>query len=78
MANYCQPCGARGIPPEQFRIIWMDNFYLEWDKDCPCGCGDTPQITLTNRDTGEVKTFSPNEAWVLFGGGPEQVGLMTA
>jgi len=55
----------------------MEHFYLEWDKDCPCGCGDKPSQTLTNSVTGEVRVCTPNEVWVLFGGAEDQVGLMT-
>jgi len=51
--------------------------YIEWDKNCENGCGDKPSITLTNGVTGETREFSPNEVWVLFGGDPEAVGLMT-
>ena len=52
-------------------------FWIEWDWKCLSGCGDTPRITLTNRETGETKVFSFNEVWVLFGGKPDQVGFMT-
>ena len=80
MSNLCQPCGRRHVATEQFRTIWMEEslgLYLEWDKDCFNGCGDKPSITLTNSETGEVKTFSPNEVWELLGGRADQVGLMT-
>ncbi len=77
MSNLCQPCGRSHVNPETSRAIWMENFYLEWDKDCPNGCGDEPSETLTNSETGEVRVCSPNEVWVLFGGGETQVGLMT-
>lgn len=77
MSNLCQPCGRSHIAPESSRIIWMENFYLEWDTDCPYGCGDKPSETLTNSVTGEVRVCTPNEVWVLFGGAEDQVGLMT-
>lgn len=82
MANLCQPCGRRGVAVESFRTIWLNpesefELYIEWDKDCPNGCGNIASITLTNSESGETRDFSPNEVWVLFGGGEDEVGLMS-
>ncbi|MCA9390481.1 hypothetical protein KC571_03690 [candidate division WWE3 bacterium] len=79
MANTC-PCGRRGIDPSVFRTIMdpirPDLFWYEWDAECPNGCGDEPTIELTNAQTDETRVFSLNEAWELFGGQANQVGLM--
>jgi len=76
MANECR-CGRRHIPAESTRAIWTEEVYVEWDTKCPNGCGDTPVLTMRNRETGEEREFSPNQLWELWGGAPDQVGLMS-
>lgn len=76
MANECL-CGRRHIEAETMRFIVTINSYLEWDIACPYLCGDTEIVKYIDRETGLEKTCTPNELWVFFEGGADQVGLMT-
>ena len=77
MANRCQLCeGQPKVAVEDWRSIWLGDFYLEWGR---C-CNDKPfpedlRPSFTDGQTGEeFSPETPQEMWAKITGQPDAWG----